>query len=115
MLALLADALTEAGFEVLQAQNGEDGLEIALKEHPDLILLDLLMPKMDGMTMLKKLREDVVWGQQVPVMILTNFQGDSDQTLKDIQLTRPTYYLIKSSMTLEEIVSKVKEQFAEGE
>ena len=45
-------------FEVLEVENGEKGLEIALREHPDLILLDIIMPGMDGTTMLKKLRED---------------------------------------------------------
>ena len=46
------------GFDTLTAENGEEGLSIALEKHPDLILLDLQMPKMDGIEMAKKLRQD---------------------------------------------------------
>ena len=50
----LQDKLVSEGFEVLKAYDGVEGLKLATNEHPDLILLDLLMPKMDGMGMLKK-------------------------------------------------------------
>lgn len=68
---VLAGKLESDGLEVLTAIDGEKGLKKALADHPDLILLDLVMPNMDGMTMLRKLREDR-WGKEAAVIILTN-------------------------------------------
>lgn len=108
MLRILTDKLTESGFETLQAKNGEEGLEIALKHHPDLILLDVLMPKLNGMLMMDKLREDV-WGKKVPIIVLTNVSADTDETLEAIVKDQPAYYFVKSNSKLDEIVEKVKE------
>jgi len=68
---ILRDKLSNIGFTVFEAADGEEGLAVAMKEHPDLILLDLVMPKMDGISMLKKLRESD-WGKSVKVLVLTN-------------------------------------------
>jgi two-component system chemotaxis response regulator CheY len=68
---ILKDELIAAGFNVLEAKDGVEGLDVALKNHPDLILVDILMPKMDGITMLKQLREDPL-GKKIQVMILSN-------------------------------------------
>ena len=68
MLSALADKIRQAGFaESLIARNGEEGLSLALSEHPDLLLVDILMPKMDGMTMIKQLRKDA-WGKEVKII-----------------------------------------------
>ena len=67
----IVDILHLKNFLPLEAKNGKEGLEIALSKHPDLILLDLLMPVMDGLTMAKKLRADEK-GKTVPIIILTN-------------------------------------------
>lgn len=96
-------------FNVIEADNGEDGLKTALEKHPDLILLDLAMPVMDGMSMLRKLRLDE-WGKTVPVIILTNLTSADEQRNKDITELEPTYYLTKSDHSLEEIVDKIKER-----
>ena len=53
---VLVEKLTDEGFTVLEATNGEEGLEVSLRARPSLILLDILMPKMDGLSMLTKLR-----------------------------------------------------------
>lgn len=102
---ILADKLNHEDFSVLTASNGEEGLEIANKENPDLVLLDLIMPKMNGLVMLKKLREDE-WGETVPVLILSNDDNPEhiSETLKD----NATDYLIKSDWRLEDIVNKIK-------
>jgi len=110
-LKSLADEFTDEGFQVLKAQNGEAGLALALREHPDIILLDIVMPVMDGMTMLKKLRENV-WGKGVPVILLTNLSADNDQRIKDITTTEPAYYLVKSNWALRDVVEKVRERLS---
>jgi DNA-binding response OmpR family regulator len=108
ILSLLSDKLTQNGFEIIQATNGLEGLNFALQKHPDLILVDILMPKIDGMTMLQKLRTDS-WGQTIPVIILTNVNPDNNQTLEDINKTHPAYYFVKSDIKLDEVAEKVKE------
>jgi DNA-binding response OmpR family regulator len=86
--------LTHEGFEVKSAFNGEEGLEVALHEHPDLIMLDIIMPVMDGITMLKKLREANEWGKTVPVIFLTNLGADDEKIMKAIADNVPAYYLV---------------------
>ena len=108
MLQVLSDTFSGLGLRVLKAKNGEEALRVAFKEHPEIILLDVLMPKMDGMETMKKLREDQ-WGKKVKIIILTNVNPDSDMTIKSIVEDQPSYYLIKSDVKLEDIVDKVQE------
>lgn len=92
---------------MLEAKNGEEGLEVALREHPDLILLDIIMPVMDGMTMLARLREDL-WGKDAKVIMLTNL-SDNEKVAETI--AHGTYdYLVKSDWKLEDVVKKVRER-----
>lgn len=105
----LHDKLLGDGFSILEAKDGEEGLQISLKEHPNLILLDLAMPRMDGMSMLKKLREDT-WGKNVPVIILTNLSSADEERNREITKLEPTYYFIKTDKSIEEIVDKIKER-----
>lgn len=109
----LRDKLTREGFVILESKNGEEGLAVALREHPDLILLDIIMPVMDGMTMLKKLRVEDEWGKTVPVIILTNLTSDSNQRVRDVFETEPAYYLVKSDWKIEDLVAKVRERLGE--
>lgn len=101
----LSDKLDASGFEVILANNGIEGLKEALIKHPDLIILDILMPKMDGVGMLKLLREDA-WGKDVPVIILTNI-SDYFQ-LEETQKIGISAYLVKAEWGLKEIVEKVR-------
>lgn len=108
ILSALAEKIQQTGFaEPLKARNGEEGLEIALKEHPDLLLVDILMPKMDGITMVKELRKDE-WGKSAKVIILTNFDT-TDAILKDVALIEPSFYLLKSNWNIDDVVVKIKE------
>lgn len=93
------------GYVMLSAYDGEEGLQTALREHPDVILLDIRMPKMDGMTMLSKLRQDS-WGKDAKVIILTNLDAD-DKILKDVIASHPSYYLIKSNIKPETILDYI--------
>ena len=108
MLDAISDYLETQEFATLTARDGEEGLEIALKEHPDLILLDILMPKMDGMIMLQKLRVDQ-WGKTAPVIILTNVSPNANSVINSVLKNEPAYYLVKSDVKLEGIVDKIKE------
>src|SRR3989338_4953265 len=92
LLEVLADRFKQEGFIVLSARNGEEGLQLALEELPDIILLDLIMPKMDGMTALKKLRQDPK-GKDVPVILLTNL-STSDKIAEALQ-NEAYDYLVK--------------------
>jgi two-component system response regulator VanR len=113
----LRKAMTEKfqreGFDVLLASDGVEGLEQASMGHPDLILLDIIMPKMDGMTMFKKLRALDDWGKQVPVIILTNLASDDDGRISDVAELLPSYYLVKTDWKLADVVNKVKERLGE--
>ena len=92
---------------VSTAKNGREGLKAALRGHPDLILLDNLMPEMDGMTVMKNLRKDS-WGKNVPIFILTALDVN-DENLKQLEEDKPTYYLVKGLIGLDDILQKVKE------
>ncbi len=103
MRLLIKDQLAAKGFDVSEAKNGKEGLEAALKEHPDLILLDVLMPEMNGIEMAKKLHEDE-WGKNAKLIIMTNF--DSESKLRR-ELQNITFkYMIKTDVQIEEIVEE---------
>jgi DNA-binding response OmpR family regulator len=103
----MADKLTNEGFTVLRASDGEDGLAQALKEHPDLILLDIVMPKMDGMTMLNQLRKDD-WGKNAKIIFLTNL-SEMEAVQKATELG-VFDYIVKSDWKLSDVVKKVREK-----
>ena len=105
----LVKSFTREGFNILEAFDGAAGLEVAMAKHPDIILLDLLMPVMDGMTMLKKLRQDA-WGKEARVIILTN--DDSLEPMADALGEQAFDYLIKSNWKMSAVVTKVKQRLA---
>ena len=108
----LADELRDEGFEVSTAQNGKEGLALALSEKPALILLDLLMPVMDGTTMMGKLRETNEYGKKVPIIILTNLSASEGKIMTAVTKDEPAYYLVKADWNLSDVVEKVKERLA---
>jgi len=103
----LAKKMNEEGFSVLEANNGKEGLEIAKKDHPDLILLDIIMPVMDGMTMLKELRKDN-WGKNATVIFLTNLSEEGK--MSEAEELGSSAYLIKTDWSLSDLVKKIKEK-----
>lgn len=102
----MAEAIAEAGFKVSTAQNGSEGLQIATTEQPDLILLDIVMPVMDGHETLKRLRQDP-WGRSAKVVMLTSM--DDVKNVASAHEGSITDYLIKTQNSLDEIVKKVRE------
>ena len=106
----LSDKFKREGFMVFEAKDGEEGLKTALREKPDAILLDILMPGTDGITMLKKLRQENTWGKKVPVILLTNLSPDDKNISEEIVENEPSYYLMKANCTIDDVVEKVKER-----
>jgi CheY-like chemotaxis protein len=103
---VLVDKLNISGFNAVGATNGKEGLEKALKTHPDVILLDILMPVMDGWEMLGRLREDE-WGRKAKVIMLTVVE-DAEAVARAIQDGSFTY-LIKTNQSIDEIVEKIED------
>ncbi|MCH7828530.1 response regulator [Patescibacteria group bacterium] len=104
---VLSEALRAEGIKTLEAQNGVDGLTIALEKHPDFILLDILMPEMGGEEMLQKLRADE-WGKNASVFVLT--QLDSMDKISDMMTSKIDGYFVKSSLSVESMVKDVKKK-----
>lgn len=107
MLEALTMKLKAQGYHVDKATDGEQGLEIASRHHPDLIIIDILLPKKDGLTMMKEMRQ-TVWGKQTPMILLTNVVAD-DAMDKQILELQPAYYLEKAAWSLEKVMEKVEQ------
>ena len=99
------------GFEFETAIDGEEGLAKVAQNRPDLILLDILMPKVNGLDMLKKLKEDPE-AKSIPVILLTNV-GDSTNAIQQGVELGVVAYLIKANYTPSEIVARVRQILAE--
>ncbi len=99
-------SLVSAGFTVLTAVDGRDGLAQALHHKPDLILLDISMPHMNGHQVLHELRNDP-WGKNVHVLLLTN-ADDPANIVQGLSL-KGDEYIIKSQISLGDITKKVKQ------
>ena len=105
LLTALKEELENGGYEVAGAVDGQEGLDKVKSFKPDLILLDLVMPKMDGMEMLRKLKEDNE-NRDVPVVILTNL-SDYERISEALSLGAMDY-LVKANYKLEDLLEKVK-------
>src|SRR3989338_6151568 len=108
-----SDELHDEGFAILIAKNGQAGLELALREKPDIILLDILMPVMDGLTMMDQLRQKDLYGKNVPIILLTNLSASEEKIMKAITKNEPAYYLVKSDWDLSGVIEKIKERLGQ--
>ncbi|MBI2042576.1 MAG: response regulator [Candidatus Nealsonbacteria bacterium] len=104
---ILISKLSGAGFEPLSAMDGKEGLKATKKERPDLILLDIVMPVMDGISYLKELKKDPEV-KDIPILILTNLASD-EMVQKSLE-QGVTDYLVKADYTLDELVEKINEK-----
>lgn len=101
----LGDVLVKEGYDVVSAIDGVIGLDLARSEDPDLILLDIILPGMDGFDILRNLKQED--NSDVPVIILTNLSDLNDiQKALDIGATT---YLVKADFHLDDVLKKVKE------
>lgn len=102
----LGDVLAKEGYEIKTASDGEAGLVVAKEFKPDLILLDLILPKKDGFAVLKELKADEEL-KYAPVIVLTNLEGTAD--VEKVLELGATTYLVKANYDLNEVVAKVKQ------
>lgn len=104
--AMLSEILTEEGAHVISEIDGESGVNRALKEKPDVVVLDVMMPRMTGIAALELIRKDD-WGKHVPALLLTNV-NEPEAIAAGIESGPPTEYLLKVDWTLEQIAERVK-------
>jgi len=102
----LSDKFTHEDFSVIKAINGQDGLDKALKDHPDFIIVDNLMPGTDGFYFLEKLRADK-WGKNAPVVMWSNSHDST--TISRAKKIGILDFMIKSDWEYRDIVKKVNE------
>ncbi len=103
---LITRKLTSEKYEIVEAIDGEEGLKKIQKEKPDLVLLDLILPGIDGFEVLSKVKEDPALSS-IPVIILSNL-GQREEVEKGLKLGAVDY-LVKAHFTPNEIVEKMKE------
>jgi len=99
------EILRQEGYELISALDGELGLNLARHHQPDLIILDLILPKKSGFEVLSELKKDTQT-KDIPIIVLTNLEGLSEIN-RVIELGATTY-LVKSQYSLNELVEKIK-------
>lgn len=105
LVDLLAEKLGKAGFETFKAHNGDEAIEQVSQHKPNLVLLDLMMPGMDGLSVLKSLKANEEH-KGIPVVILTNLSDPS--VVSEIKNQGGSGYLLKDDQTLDNIVQAVQ-------
>jgi DNA-binding response OmpR family regulator len=105
LLELLEIKLKANGYKVFSASDGVKGLAEALDKHPHIVVLDMLLPKMNGPKVLEELRKDS-WGAKVPVIVLSNM--DDSQHIFDTLNNGALDYLVKADVSLDQIVEQVR-------
>jgi len=101
----IGEVLQKEGYNMLSAMDGEEGIKIAREKKPDLILLDLILPKKDGFGVLSSLKSSSET-KSIPIIVLTNL-GEMENIDRAVELGATTY-LVKSDYSLKEIVEKIK-------
>ena len=102
ILELYEHAFKAAGFGTFIAHDGEEGINLIKSKLPDCVILDILMPKMNGIEVLKEMRENEKT-REIPVLVLTNYDTYRDK----IEEYNVSDYIVKASVTLKDIIEKV--------
>lgn len=102
---VLSQALEDSGFSTLAASDGEAGIRLAEKEIPDLIVLDVILPKKDGFTVMEHFSKSPKLAS-IPVMVITNLEGSHD--VERMMTLGAKGFLIKVNYSMEEIVAAIK-------
>lgn len=106
---VLKQFLMLRGYQVITANDGTEGLSLAKSKQPDLILLDISMPNINGMQVLTEIRKHD-YGKTVKIILLTNLEPN-DEMIRDVVTGKPAYYLIKANTSLEELLKKIESLF----
>lgn len=99
------ELLTQEGYELISAYDGEEGTKLAKEKRPDLILLDLILPKKHGLVVLEEIKKDPNT-KDIPVIVLTNLEDI--ETLERALNLGATTYLVKAEYSLDEVLEKIK-------
>ncbi len=102
----LGELLKEKGYQLLSAFDGEEGLKLVKEKQPDLIILDLILPKIHGFELLKELKKDKET-KDIPVIVLTNLE--SPNNIQEALSLGVKAYLLKLNYSLEELAQKIEE------
>jgi DNA-binding response OmpR family regulator len=105
LLKIINKKLSTEDYQLIQAMNGEEGLRAAREKKPDLILLDLVLPEMDGFEVLKRLKDNPTCSN-IPVIVLSNL-GEREKIDKGLKLGAADY-LVKADLNPGEIVNRIK-------
>jgi len=110
MRDVIVETLTEVGYTVVAAADADEGMKLYHDEHPDLIVLDILMPGKTGLALLSDIRKEP-GGDKVHVIMLTNYNPTNSNLIEPILKSNPEYYLIKSNISMDTLVDKVRSSF----
>jgi DNA-binding response OmpR family regulator len=102
---LLKQRLEKENFKVLHASDGEEGLKVLKTSQPDLILLDIILPKISGFELMERLRSDPAFGKS-PIVIISNLGQESD--VEKGKVLGAIGYFVKAKMSIEDLVKRVK-------
>ena len=112
MLEALSSKLEKKNYKVFRASDGEAGYNLAMQEKPDLLILDIIMPKIDGMELMQKIREDSGWGADVPIIMLTNVTDP--ENVSTAANLRVYDFLVKTDWRLDDVVSLVENKIGKA-
>jgi DNA-binding response OmpR family regulator len=107
---VLKDRFENEGFDVLTARDGAQGLMLAIDKQPAVILLDIIMPKVDGLTMLKNLRAHET-GKNIRVIVMTNVNDSKE--VHEALANGARDFLVKSDWVISDLVESVRHQISE--
>lgn len=107
------DKFERAGFKILLSRTAEEGIEVAKKERPDLVILDIILPHNDGLHFLRKIRQEKSEIKDIPVIAFSNY--DNPETRGEAHTLGVNEYIIKANHDPEEIVSKIRQYFSNQE
>ncbi len=109
MISALNEAFKKANFAVTTATDGIIGLQIATDIEPDLLILDINLPGMSGLSIMQTLRESRGgWGTNVKIILLTNLMLDNDM-LETVTKYSPAFYLLKADVELDDLIARANE------
>jgi DNA-binding response OmpR family regulator len=103
----LSEKVKQEGIEVLEGNGGTEGVKMALEHKPDLILLDIIMPDLDGWGVLRQLRADE-WGKNAQVVLLS-ILNDEESTMKALEFGVNEFF-VKTDWRIDQVVARVKEK-----